>query len=118
MSKKILSISSWVAHGAYVALCLTVILLCMLYRAYSPTDFSSDYAWLALDMMGWATLIPFMPIGFILNAILLVLHITDKKEKKTSKIVWQSVRTALCPVLCVVLWLITVFIFVHATGGV
>ena len=118
MTKKILSVSSWIVHGAYALLCLTVILLCVLYRAYFPTDFSSDSAWLALDMMGWATMIPCMPIGFVLNAILLVLYIADKKERKTSKIVWQSIRTALCPVLCIVLWLITMFIFVHATGGV
>ena len=118
MTKKILSVSSWVVHGVYALLCLTVIVLCALYQAYFPTDFSSDCAWLALDMMGWATFIPCMPIGVVLNAILLALHIADKKERKTSRIVWQSIRTALCPVLCVVLWLITVFIFVGATGGV
>ena len=119
MTKKILSVSSWVVHGVYVALCLTVIVLCTLFsQAYLPTDFSYDCAWLALDMMGWATFIPCMPIGFILNAILLALHIADKKERKTSKIVWQSIRTALCPVLCVVMWLITVYIFVWTTGGV
>ena len=119
-TKKILSILSWVVHGLYLLLCLAEIAICALYTAYFPINFelARSLAGIALYGFGFVSFAPFMPIGFGLNAGLLIAHIIDKKERKASKIVWQSVRTALCPVLCIVLWMITCIAFVEATGGV
>ncbi len=113
--KKILSILSRATHGLYLLLCLAEIAFCALYTAYYPI--TRSLTGIALYGFGFVTFAPFMPIGFGLNAGLLVTHIVDKKERKASKIVWQSVRTALCPVLCVVLWMITGITFIEATGG-
>lgn len=120
MTKRILSISSWVVHGVYALLCLAEITICALYTAYYPINFelARSLAGIAVYGFGFVSFAPFMPIGLGLNTGLLVTHIVDKKERKASKIVWQSIRTALCPVLCIVLWMITCIAFVEATGGV
>ncbi len=120
MTKKILSISSWAVHGLYLLLCLAELAICALYTAYYPINFelARSLAGIALYGFGFVSIAPFIPIGFGLNAGLLIAHIIGKKERKTSKIVWQSIRTALCPVLCLGLWMITCIAFVEATGGV
>ena len=66
----------------------------------------------------FATFIPFWVLGLGFNTALLLTHITDKKERKASKIVLQSIRTVLCLAVGVAMWLITVYVFVGATGGV
>lgn len=120
MVKRILSISSWVVHGLYLLLCLAEIAFCALYTTYFSINFelARYLAGIALYGFGFVSLAPFMLIGLGLNAGLLVTHIVDKKERKASKIVWQSAKTALCPILCIVLWMITCIAFVEATGGV
>ena len=119
-TNKTLSILSWVVHGLYLLLCLAEIAICVLYTTYFPINFelAKSLAGIALYGFGFVSLAPFMPIGLGLNAGLLIAHIVDKKERKASKIIWQSARTALCPVLCIVLWMITCIAFVEATGGV
>ena len=120
MIKKILSISSWAVHGAYALLCLTVIVFCALYSAYYPANFevARDLAGIALFGVCFISFVPLSPIGLGLNTGLLIAHIIDKKERKASKIVWQSIRTVLSTALCIALWMITVVMFVEATGGV
>lgn len=120
MTKKILSVSSWVVHGVYALLCLAMTVIFMLSEAYYPSNYnlSVNLAKVARIGSAFATFIPFWVLGLGFNTALLLTHITDKKERKASKIVLQSIRTVLCPVLCVVMWLITIYVFIGATGGV
>ena len=120
MIKKSLSISSWVVHGVYAGLCLVMIVIFLLSEACYPTNYEMSANLSQIAGIGGALLsfFPFWLLGFGLNIALFVTHITDKAERKTSRIVCQSVHTVLCVAVNIMLWCSAFAVFITATGGV
>ena len=120
MSKKFLSISSWVVHGAYALFCLAIIAIFALSRAFYPIHYDLSATLDQIAGIGGALLsfFPFWLFGLGMNVALFVAHVADKAERKVSKMVWHIVRTGLCLVGCVLLWLNAFAVFMTATGGV
>ena len=120
MIKKILSISSWAVHGAYALLCLAIIAIFALSRAFYPANYDLSATLDQIAGIGGALLsfFPFWIAGSALNIVSLVAQIADKTNRKTNKIVWHIVRTVLCLIGCVLLWMNAFAVFMTATGGV
>ena len=120
MSKKFLSISSWVVHGAYALFCLAIIAIFALSETFYPANYDLSATLDQIAGIGGALLsfFPFWIAGSALNIVSLVAQIADKTDLKTNKIVWHIVRTVLCLVGCILLWLNAFAVFMTATGGV
>ena len=120
MSKKFLSISSWVVHGAYALFCLAIIAIFALSKAFYPIHYDLSATLDQIAGIGGALLsfFPFWIAGSAFNIVSLVTLIADKSDRKTNEIVWHIPRTILCLIGCVLLWLNAVAVFITATGGV
>ena len=120
MTRKIISISSWVVHSAYALFCLAIIAIFVLSETFYPANHNLSATLAQIAGIGGALLsfFPFWLFGLGLNVALFVAHITDKAERQTSKFVWYILRTILCLIGCVLLWLNAVAVFITATGGV
>ena len=113
MKNKKLEISSFAVQCTYGILCLTDIILCLVYRSNYDRSYGRTLAYFVLDYTGILFVLPAMPVGVILNLCALRKRRLDGRSCK-GWLIW----TILSPVVYIVCFLAAEIVFVATTGGV
>ena len=115
MNKRIPRITSLIFQGAFSLVCILNIILCTIYRQNFDTDFGRRCAFIALDLtfILFLFLLIALPTSLLLNIIARFPNDEPQKKRRLWKL-W----TVLSPAFYVILWLVSLGIFISYTGGV
>ena len=113
MKNRKLEIASLIVQCVYGILCLTDILVCLIYHNNYDSSYGYTLAYFALHFTCILGILPAMPIGILLNVCA---HKKRKIECMPRKgwIIWSIVS----PIIYIVFFLAALSCFVSTTGGV
>ena len=115
MNKRIPRITSLIFQGAFSLVCILNIILCTIHRQNFDTDFGRRCADIALDLtfILFLFLLIALPTSLLLNII--ARFPNDEPQKKRRR--WK-LWTVLSPAFYVILWFVSLGVFISSTGGV
>ena len=115
MNKRAPRITSLIFQGAFSLVCILNIILCTIYRQNFDTDFGRRCADIALDLtfILFLFLLIALPTSLLLNIIARFPNDEPQKKRRLWKL-W----TVLSPAFYVILWCVSLGVFISSTGGV
>lgn len=110
---KRLKVSSFVIQGVFSFGCLANIILCLLHQANYDSELGRACAHIALPLTG---VLFFMMIAFGITSSILNLMVFHKEsgDKRRSMLIWVIAS----PIIYIVLWFISLGVFMVTTGGI
>ena len=115
MNKRTPRITSLIFQGAFSLVCILNIILCTIHRQNFDTDFGRKCADIALDLtfILFLFLLIALPTSLLLNIIARFPNDEPQKKRRLWKL-W----TVLSPAFYVILWFVSLGVFISSTGGV
>ena len=108
---KRLKVSSFAIQGVFSFGCLANIILCLLHKANYDSELGRACSHMALSLTG---ILFFMLIGFGITSLILNLMVFHRESgsKRRSMLIWVITS----PIIYIVLWFISLGVFIVKTG--